>query len=363
MEGISVSEFADKVDEDTSSVVDVVVERGWRFGIEKLAHGFEITLGGMIAGPLPMYQARSMTKANVGLSGTKGLLRTIGADPSSMEELQAQVDGLNIGLENIGGLDPDAAMIRAYDHGPHRIIGGLVSRTYAPVSHHQLLEGIIASPAFQDAQVVKWKADESRIDAMILLAGSEWKVDGGMSAGIKIHNGQFGDRSYGFIAMLFRLLCGNGMMDVFLKEVSSKRHIDVHLDVSADAAEVAGRVGNMKLLCDNAMGDELDVIDGLVELHRRALLPRGPLRIALERRHDLGGGGDGSQSRWAMGQAIAASARGYKIAQSEDLSRLAGRVILEGMEPIRRSHPIPNNAPSRADVWEEFIGAAPDWAE
>jgi hypothetical protein len=357
MEGLSIDEFVESVNDDIPVVVDVAADAGWRFDLVEVNGRLSVTLGGMVAGALPMYQARSMTKAvEVDLSGTSSMLRIAKADPVAMSRLRAQVDGLNAGLERLGGLDHGVAMARTYERGGATIVGGLVTRGYTPVSHEQLLDGLAASPAFKDAIVIKHKADVGRIDAMIMLAGSD-DVVGGLQAGIKIHNGQFGDRSYGFVAMIWRLLCGNGMIDVIASEESSRRHVGSVLDVSADAAEVNGRADHLRLLADTAMAEEIDTAEALVELHRRSLIGRGPLREALDRRNDLGGGGDGAQTRWSLAQAIAASARRYKIGQAEDLSRLAGRVVIEGLEPIRAANPIPVGSPSRDDVWEEFMGS------
>ena len=359
---ITLSSFADQV-LSLPKPVDARVAPDDRFEVSGDAASTRITFGGNPAGPLPMYQVKSLTgNPGMDLTGTtKHVKSARGGDEDSLGILHRQIGQLNEAL-SLYDFDDKPMVCRTYLESNGRLhVGGIVSESYTPFTHEQLLDLIINHPGFKGATIHAQRMSVGRLEAVILLDGSEWKADGGITAAMSIGNGQFGDFTYRIEAMLFRLLCENGMMDVIDAEGIRNRHIGELPDMSADLLAVLQRCDHMFDMAKDAMDQELDVVDALIDLYRRRILNRGALIKALDRRDEAAGGvrvTGSSTTLWGLSQSITAAARDYGFTQMSGMGRLAGRLTFEGYEAVANTRPIPVDAPSYDEVYEEFLEAA-----
>jgi hypothetical protein len=361
---MSIGEFAQIVASENTAVTDVPASPDWRFEVGP--HGLE--LGGMQVGALPLYQVKSMVGSGVDIRNYSGTIREAQLNGERGEKgrtaLRLMAHQLNGDLDralispSASGLDPANAIARTFlDEGGVVHIGGVVSRGYQPVRHLELVEAIEQSKAFDSAQVVKADVNTSHLEAFVMFDGAQWKVDGGLKAGIKIHNGQFGDKSYGYSAMLFRLMCTNGMMRVHAKMgVGVRRHTG-GLDIAQDVRHSLEQTEELYRRIGEATSTPVPVFDTLIDLHRRGAYNRSTLKEAVARRHDLGGGGDGGDDLWSLAQAISAAARKYSAGQYGRMATLSGRLLTEGLDPVVKSLPLKADAPSLGDVME-YLEAA-----
>jgi hypothetical protein len=312
----------------------------------------QILFGKAIAGPLPMYQVKSLTGRNgIDIKGTTSYLAMANSANEDIRRqgtamLRRQLNDLNTAIResNIA----DRAIVRRYvDYSGRLIVGGIVSNKYVPITHDELIDDILKTPGLSDTQVYKVSATPARLEAMFLL-NSEWKTDGGIKAGMMIHNGQFGDRSYGFVSMLFRLLCSNGLMDVLSTEsTASRRHADVKIDLAADVASAVDRADQLFGISRSAVQTQVDVVEVLIDLYRREFITKGMFVKAISRINELfdGTGVEGaSTTLWGLTQAITAAARDYSLSQMSSMGRLAGRLLINGVTNTLRDRPLGPNA-------------------
>ncbi len=317
-----------------------------RFALVGTGPSLEVQFAGMPAGPLPMYQAKSMAGAsNIDLRGTTNHLRTARSAKADDERyrvaratLARQVNELNSAIDAAGRDErsPMIARISAGDDG-REYVGGLVSKDYAPLTHVQLVETMLETPGLVDARVHRMRVTAARMEATLMFNNSEWKVDGGVKAGIRIGNGQFGDKAFSLVAMLFRLLCTNGMMDVLDSATVFKRHVGMAIQLETSLKTVLERADGMFLDSTQAMNEEVDVIEGLVELYRHGLLNRGAFKKTLVRRDETVGGRQvegATTTLWGLSQAVTAAARDYGFTQMNSMGVLAGRLVHEGIDGV-----------------------------
>lgn len=358
---ISISEFLERASAEATNVTDVRVDPGWRFELSGEGPQTAITLGGRPVGALPVYQVRSMAGAQADVRRLEDRLRVVragGKDAGiTRATLSVMVNQINAAL---AAKPLDGAVARTYlDALGQERVGGVVTRQYTPVRHQDLLAAIEESEAFAGAQVIKWEVNASRMEAMVLLDGKAWEVDGGLKAGMAIHNGQFGDRSYGYVAMLYRLLCTNGAMDVLSKEgTTARRHNAVGVDVRQDAATALQRTELMSRRAEEAVKIPVDVVATLIEMARRKIIGRAPMKTAAQHRHDLGGGGAGGDNLWSLAQAVSAASRRYSFAQASDISKVSGRLLLEGPEAVLSRAVLRDDAETAEELREYLAEAA-----
>jgi hypothetical protein len=348
---MTIGDFAEKVAE-VSPIVDAALNLDWRFSVEGSGQTTELTYGEMPVNALVTYQAKSALGMNADITRLSSTLKSArSGDEDSLKRLTMIAGLFNGALANNRDI-VSSHLIRTYADQSGRVhVGGFVSKQYSPLRHQDLVEAVLEAPAFKDARVVKFDVNQSHLSAMVLLDGTSWEVDGGLRAGITLRNGQFGDRSYGYTAMLFRLLCTNGAMDVHAKEGATGRHYGL-IDVKSDVVSSLERTDALHSKVKAAMETEVDVMGSLIEFHRRKLMGRGPLREAADRRRDLGGGGEGGNDVWSLSQAVSAAARRYSFGQAEDLTKLSGRILMDGVDRIVASSPLPKDAPSKDEVIE-----------
>lgn len=321
---------------------------------------FELMLGDMRAGALPAYQAKSlMGQPGIDLTGQRRLRKlALSGDSAAEMVLRRQVAQLNVALRgHTFATSPVLARTYLDDDGV-TVVGGLVTPRYTPITHKQLLDLMLENVGFDGAMVHRNRVDASRLDATLMLDGDEWKVDGGIKRGMRLKNGQFGDYAYGWAGMLFHLLCTNGMMDVVDMEKSFKRHLGVQdIDLAADLVAAMQRGDAMFERSRASVEVEVDVTETLIELHRRDMLSRGALRESVERMEDMGGVGAEQRARslWGVAQVITAAARKYSFTQYDQMGRLAGRLVFEGVDAVMATRPVKRDAPSRDEVYEEFF--------
>jgi hypothetical protein len=348
---------------------DVPVSLDWDWDIDD---DFRIRFGGRIAPALAMYQGKSMFDAKVDLTGTRCLqlearwakvqnvdAATLAKAERAAVALRHQVASLNAAMAATDDIDATA---RTYiDESGNEVVGGLVSRRYAPISHLRLVELMMDNVQFDSAVVQKARVSPSRLDAVIMLDGSSWKVDGGIKSGMRFRNGQFGDYSYGWEGMLFWLLCTNGMMDVVASEEMLHRHVKREgIDLGADLAAAMQRGDEMFDRSRLATEVKIDVPHLMVELFRRGFLTRGSLRETAKQLESMGGvaGHQRDSTLWGASQVVTAAARKYSFGQYDSMGRLAGRLVFKGVDPVLASKPLPNDAPNSDEIYEEFFAAA-----
>lgn len=358
---MTMERFAEMVHEKLPVPVDVPVTGKWEFAVVGTGPATKVTLNDMEAGPLPMYQAKMLSgRPDVDITGiTRRLNAARRGSEKDLDGLIRQVNALNGAIASTNKFNDGGVIARTYvdDRGVINV-GGLVTRQYCPVSHRELADLMVSSPAFRGAEVEKLKVDPGRVEAVVLVEGARWEVDGGIKAGMKIRNGQFGDCAYGFVGMLFRLLCKNGMMDVIEGAAVSRRHVGDPMDLAADVVTVLGRADEMFERARQAMSVELDAVAGLIELHRRGYLSRGALRKSIARIDETFDGIGVYAPRtslWGMSQAITSAARDYSFSQMDSMGRLAGELVFRGYDDVLAARPLPRNAPSFDEVYEEFV--------
>ena len=311
-ENISLSELADRtrsmgVPEDVEFNQDTV------FSTDS---GGELMLAGYKTGALAAYQVKSATGSSVDLRGLK----------DGGQFTQAIADELNMGIRDREW--DDGHVMRVVDGH----VGGVVSRLYSPVPHHQLVERMAGNPLLKDARVHRLELTHARMSFTITSDVDPWEVDGGIKAGLMGQNGQFGDRSLSLTAMLYRLLCSNGMVDVHDDEKIQERHVDLSiLDVEVD--RVVSRASDMFRASEVAMTTKVDVYTALADLYKFDLINRGQFVRAVtmvEERFNGVGVAGASTTLWGLAQVVSAAARFYAFTTATDMGRLSGRLLTQG---------------------------------
>lgn len=320
-----------------------------------------LRFAGRPVGPLGMYQIKAACGATaLDISGTETLIKVArGGDekraPNARAELLEQARGLNAAIRG-SNMEERGFTVRFYEDELNRMaVGGIVSSQYAPLTHADFLDRMLATPGFDNALVHRWTVTPARMDFTLLLEGMRWEVDGGIKCGTRGGNGQFGDKAAGLVAMLFRLLCTNGMMDVYEEAGFKKRHTG-GIDLAAELKRVIEAAGGMFEAAQRSMTVEIDVVGALVELYRRGVLSRGALRKCLERMTEAFGGvqvGGHSTTLWGLSQAITAAARDYSFTQMQQMGQLAGQLTRQGLEGIARSRPLLDERNDWAEVLSE----------
>lgn len=304
---------------------------------------FHETNGGLFIGDhslsaLALYQIASMTK----------LPRAIRIDQTNfMTNLPMIVDHFNANREALS-----LATGRTVNGG---YLGGVVSSQYAPVTHAEMIAKMADEPAFNECTVVNFSISPERLEATILLNDAEWAVDGGLKAGLKIQNGQFGSVAFGYSAMLFRLRCTNGLMDKLASHAVNERHVRGKIDLTK-ISTMHARALEMKTIAESSMEDHVDIMGTMIELVRRGVLTVTQAKKALSHRIDLGHEGDvaGGENRWSLAQAISAASRDYSFTTLEKLQSLSGRIVLEGLPVIMDANPIKVGAPTEVELAEKL---------
>jgi hypothetical protein len=355
---MSIAKFAEQVSEAVPEVTDMSLNRSWRFETD----GQCVTFGGMLVGALPMYQLKGHAGGTAPIADLRGNLRDAQSSVDQtrtrgLSALNAMVNGLNADFDRLDGRHTDYVARTFLREGGAVEVGGIVSKGYSPVRHSELVESIVDSEAFADASVVKYDADPGRLEAFVMFDHAQWKVDGETKAGVRIHNGQFGDRSLGYSAILFRLRCTNGAMDVLSREGAAVRRHYGGIDIATDVAHCLERTSFLASRVDVAQATALDVLECIVELCRRGLFARVIAAKAYGHSSDLGGGGIGGEDLWTLSQAVAAAGRTYAIGQYKRITELSGRLLVEGFDAVADAHPLRPDAASRDEVLE-YINAA-----
>ena len=320
----------------------------------------DINFAGRHSGALAMYQVKAACGSKVDITGTETLIKIARSGnekraPGALSELLEQVNGLNQSIRS-SNMEQRGFIVRSFEDDMGReVIGGIVSKQYAPLTHVDFLGRMLETPGFNNALVHRWTVTPARMDFTLLLDGMRWEVDGGIKCGTRGGNGQFGDKAAGLVAMLFRLLCTNGMMEVIEEAGFKKRHTG-GIDLGAELQRVIDAAGGMFDAAKRSMTVEIDVVGALVELYRRGALSRGALRKCLERMDEVFGGvqvGGHSTTLWGLSQAITAAARDYSFTQMQQMGQLAGSVTRGGLEVVRRTRPLLDDRTDWAEVLSE----------
>lgn len=320
-----------------------------------------LRFAGRPVGPLAMYQVKAACGATgLDISGTEMLTKVARSGdekrvPRARAGLTQQVQGLNAAIRG-SNMEERGFTVRFYEDELNRVVvGGIVSSQYAPLTHTEFLDRMLATPGFNNALVHRWMVTPARMDFTILLDGMRWEVDGGIKCGTRGGNGQFGDKAAGLVAMLFRLLCTNGMMDVYEEAGFKKRHTG-GIDLATELKRVIEAAGGMFEAAQRSMTVEIDVVAALVELYRRGALGRGALRKCLERMTETFGGvsvSGADRTLWGLSQAITAAARDYSFIQMQQMGQLAGQITRQGLEGVARSRPLLDERDDWAEVLSE----------
>jgi len=295
-----------------------------------------LTLSGTEMSALSAYQIKAAGGGSYDVSGITGLINRIRSGGNRAEQaadrLKVMVSNLN---RSLALRDPSSPLIKrvATDASGNRFVGGVVTQHYAVLTHLEVVSRLVEHPGFENAQVVKHTITPARLDFTLILDGQEWKVDGGLKSGINGGNGQFGDRSASMSAMLFRILCLNGMMDVNDKYGFSRRHFGEQLDLTKELDRVMIAADEMFGLSKKAMEIECDVVDLLTQSYRRGHITRGQFRKTLERRNEVLGGVEvtgATTTLWGASQAVTAAGRDYSLSGDKKMGEFAGRLIRAG---------------------------------
>ncbi len=357
---MSLTELATRVAQ-LSTPIDEKFENGQFFELTGEGPTTEVRFNGRVAGALPMYQVKAACgAANLSISGTDTYVKVArGGDekraPAARGMLLGQVNGLNAAIRGSNMQERGFVTRFIEDVGGRQIVGGIVSRQYAPLTHVDFMDRMLATPGFEGAMVHRWIVTHERLDFTLMLANMEWKVDGGIKCGTRGTNGQLGNRAAGLVAMIFRLLCTNGMMDVVEEAGFSKRHTG-HFDLLAELKRVIEAAGGMFEAATTSMSIELDVIDALVQLYRRGIINRGAFRKCLERVSEVFGGvqvGGHDSTLWGLSQAITAAARDYGFTQMQQMGVLAGRLVRQKLDGVIANQPLLDD---KSD-WAELLTA------
>ena len=336
---LTLNEFANAV-EGLSPVEDIDVDQSWRVSTVD---------GHLCFNDIPME-----TTAIYQLGSSIGLLKQESSvHPGDL--LGHSVDQHHVDYVNTAIVESPAVMMGKIARVSDGRIGGLVSRRYAPITHAHVMDLLQNDPQLGEMRVINSSLSTSKMEAFIIRPDTEWKVDGGISPGIKIHNGQFGDRSFGMMSMLFRLRCTNGMMDrMLVSETRSSHRGDPEKMIRGMTRTVIDRGVIMMENVDKAMSIEIDVAEMLAEMLRRGIITPGALKHALSAWGNLGGGGDDTKTLWALVQLIAAASRHYSIGTSVDLADKAGRLLADGTDWIMGTSPVPKFG-TTAQVREKYL--------
>lgn len=357
---ITLAKFGEIVHE-TKTPTDEKFTDSMPFELVGVGPTTSIRFAGRPAGPLPMYQVKAACgAANLDISGTETLIKVARSGdekraPRALAELGEQVNGLNAAIRG-SNMEQRGFIVRHFEDDLGReVVGGIVSSQYAPLTHANFVDRMLATSGFENALVHRWTVTPARMDFTILLDGMRWEVDGGIKCGTRGGNGQFGDKAAGLVAMLFRLLCTNGMMDVY-EEAGFKRRHTGGIDLAAELKRVIEAAGGMFEAAQRSMTIEVDVIVALVELYRRGVLSRGALRKCLERMAEAFSGvqvNGHSTTLWGLSQAITAAARDYSFAQMHQMGMIAGQLTRGGLDGIRRQRPLLDDRGDWAEVLSE----------
>lgn len=301
----------------------------------------DIHFAGHRAGAVPMYQVKAATgAANLNITGTTGLISTARSDRKESEQavriLQGQVSALNSALRLSDVHNRGFKVRTIIDTDDRETVGGIVSAKYTPLTHAEFFERMVETSGFEEAQLTKWSVNPERMDFTIILGGATWAVDGGIKTGCRGVNGQFGNVAAALAAMLFRLLCTNGMMDCYDETGFRQRHTG-SIDLSAEVKRVIGAAGSMYVAATAARTVEVDVIQALTELYRRGWISRGAFAKCLQRVAEVIGGVSVEGARttlWGLSQALTAAARDYSFVQYRRMGELSGQLIRHGVQMI-----------------------------
>lgn len=321
-----------------SPVVDVALDKSCRFEVVGEERSTSLVLAGRPVTSTVLYQVSSATSSEVDI---RGFRQTINRARSSNEKAAAEgrarmqyiADGLNTGLNGRDLSNHKLIMRTAKDERGVEYVGGVVSGIYTPMKHLDLLAQMNEHPAFDGAQVVKWKADQAHLNFTLLMNGQKWEVDGGLKNGVFGANGQFGDTSANLWAMLYRLLCTNGMMTVEDKAGFRARHVGGVVDLEKRVADAVDGAARLFESARAAMSVECDVVDLLSEAYVRGHINRGQFKKTLDRRNEVFGGRqvEGAESTlWGASQALTAAARDYSISSGRTLQVFAGKLVTAG---------------------------------
>jgi hypothetical protein len=299
-----------------------------------------LAMSGMEVMPTAAYQVKAAgglvgldTRNISGLTSTARMAKK----PEHMERarsaLQVMASGLNSALGNRNLTVRPLKMRVGVDDFGNQYVGGVVTDAYVPLSHRDFIGRMLEHPSFKDAAVHKYSVNDSRLEIMMLLDGSEWSLDGGMKSGINCGNGQFGDKAASIKAMLFRLLCSNGMMAVESEGGMWRRHVGAELDLAKELEHVLKVAENMIGFSMSAMDVKANVVSLLAEAYRRGHINRGAFIKSIERRNEVfsGVGVTGAtDTLWGASQAITAAARDYSLVQERRMAEFAGKLVHAG---------------------------------
>ena len=322
-------------------ITDRVLTADDRFDLIGSGPTTNLVLADMPVTPVTLYQIKAMggeAVKTLDITDFKGKLsRARSNDEKQRPEAERQLERIAAVLNGaLSGRDLEArplTMRLAKDGMNRDYVGGVVSDQYAPLTHLEFVDRMLEHPGFKGALVHKYKVSAARLEFMMLLEGHEWDTDGGIKSGISGGNGQFGDKSASLWAMLFRLLCTNGMMDVLDKAGMRRRHTGSNIDLSAELRRVLAAAEDLYGASVQSMGIECDVVDLLTESYRRGLLTRGAFRKSLDRRQETMGGQvveGATTTLWGASQAITAAARDYSYGQDAKMGEFAGRLVRAG---------------------------------
>ena len=303
----------------------------------------DVHFAGRRSGAIPMYQVKAATgAANVSITGTTGLISTARSNSKSsvraLELLHEQTSALNTAMRASNMHERGFKVRTIIDTDDRETVGGIVSAKYAPLTHSEFFERMLETPGFENAMVVRSSVTPERMDATVILGGDEWKVDGGIKTGCRLVNGQFGNVAAALVAMLFRLLCTNGMMDTFDEAGFKKRHTG-SIDLQSEVRRVIGAASSMYEAATAAKNIEINVVHALTELYRRGWINRGAFAKCLQRASETIGGVsvEGAHTTlWGLSQAITAAARDYSFVQYRRMGELGGQLVRNGVRMIEQ---------------------------
>lgn len=289
-----------------------------------------------IDGALAMYQVKAATAPNINITGTSGLLSAARGNNAKRRDearqaIELQLLQLNAGLAN-NDLEARGFVARTYNEHGREYVGGVVSAQYAPLTHDEFVGRMLETPGFNNALVHRWTVTPAELDFTLLLDGAKWEVDGGLKSGVHAGNGQFGAKAAELVAMLFRLLCTNGMMNVFDKSGFKKSHTGA-LNLAKELDRILEGAASMFEYARLSMETQCDVARLLTELYRRGFITRGALAKTLQRMAETMGGRQvdgGTSTLWGATQALTAAGRDYGFTQMTSLGQLAGQVMRKG---------------------------------
>lgn len=321
---IPLTKFAERVSAETN--VRSVPLIGEMFEVDQET-GL-VTFGERNVSATTLYQVKSATGSPVDVRGfgstqrAARLLQNKKRD-EAIRELTLMANGLNASLS---GRRDGSLLMRVTDD---EYVGGVVTKEYTPYSHVELVNTMLNDPFFETAVVVKHTMDAGHLDMMVMMGNEELRVDGGLKNGLKVTNSQFGDQAASFAAMLFRLLCTNGMIATTSTSSFRRRHsgnMDFHREMEALMVSCRALFTRAKA----SMEIEVDVRKVLIEAFIRGWLTAGAFVKAYSLIDEVAGGDQVlayDRSLWGLTQALAAAARDYAMSTGSGVAALAGSLI------------------------------------